>query len=46
MSIIENYVCVDDFKKEDFLDILVLKKYKEYKIIEDVYEALEELEDS
>lgn len=46
MSIIENYVCVNDFKKEDFLDILALKKYKEYKIIEDVYETLEELEDS
>lgn len=46
LSIIENYVCIDDFKKEDFLDILALKKHKEYKIVDDVYELLDEVEEN
>lgn len=45
-SIIENYVCIDDFKREDFLDILGLKKHKEYKIVDDIYELLDEVEES
>lgn len=42
--IIENYVCIAKFKKEDFLGILSLKKLKEYKIIDDVDELIEESE--
>lgn len=45
-SIIENYVCVDNFGKEEFLDILSLKKHKEYKIIDDIYELLDETEEN
>lgn len=45
-SIIENYVCVDSFSKQDFVELLTLKKHKEYKIIEDIYIAVHEMEDN
>ena len=45
-SIIENYVCVDNFGKEEFLYILSLKKHKEYKIVDDIYELLDEVEEN
>lgn len=44
--IVENYACCLDFSKEDFKDILSIKKLDKYKILEDIDEFIYELEDN
>ncbi len=44
--IVENYVCCMNFSKEDFKDILSIKRLDKYKILEDIDEFIYELEEN
>lgn len=44
--IVENYACYLDFSKDDFKDILSIKRLDKYKILEDIDEFIYELEEN